>query len=106
MVGPLASPARAQTCGANAQSTIATDRPQITSSSIVVPCGRMQLENGFAETGNGGQQTFDFPETSVRFGIASKTELRFGVPDYFYNDDTEAGFGNGFGDLSLVSRAE
>src|SRR5580704_16045805 len=77
--------ARAQTCGSNAQSPIATDRPQITSSSIVVPCGSLQFENGFQETGNGGQQTFDFPETAVRLGIASKTELRFGVPDYFYN---------------------
>jgi Putative MetA-pathway of phenol degradation len=101
LVGTLAPQARAQTCGANAQSTIATDRPQITSSSIVVPCGSLQFENGFLETGNGGQQTFDFPETSVRLGIADKTELRFGVPDYFYNDDTASGFGNGFGDLSL-----
>src|ERR1700679_3137296 len=101
MVGPPISPARAQTCrSANAQSTIATDRPQITSSSIVVPCGSLQFENGFGEPGNGGQQTFDFPETLVRFGIASKTELRFGVPDYFYNDDTASGFGNGFSDLS------
>src|SRR5580692_1014957 len=93
--------ASAQTCGSNAQSPIATDRPQITSSSIVVPCGSLQFENGFQETGNGGQQTFDFPETSVRLGIASKTELRFGVPDYFYNFYAAAAFGNGFGDLSL-----
>jgi Putative MetA-pathway of phenol degradation len=101
IIGILAPQARAQACGANAQSTIATDRPQITSSSIVVPCGSLQFENGFAETGNGGQQAFDFPETSVRLGIAAKTELRLGVPDYFYNDDTASGFGNGFGDLSL-----
>jgi hypothetical protein len=93
--------ASAQTCGSNAQSPIATDRPQITSSSIVVPCGSLQFENGFQETGNGGQQTFDFPETSVRLGIASKTELRFGVPDYFYNFYAAPAFGNGFGDLSL-----
>ena len=101
IVGSLAPQARAQTCGATAQSPIATDRPQITSSSIVVPCGSLQFENGFQETGNGGQQTFDVPETSVRLGIASKTELRFGVPDYFYNDDTAPTSGNGFGDLSL-----
>src|SRR5271167_4969375 len=100
MVGALASHARSQTCGANSQSTIATDRPQVTSSSIVVPCGSLQFENGFQETGNGGQKTFDLPETSVRFGIANKTELRFGVPDYFQNDDTSSGFSSGFGDLS------
>jgi hypothetical protein len=99
--GTLALRAKAQSCGANAQSPIATDRPQITSSSVVVPCGSLQLENGFQETGNGGQRSFDLPETAVRFGIASKTELRFAAPDYFFNDDTASGFANGFGDLSV-----
>src|SRR5580700_4082326 len=101
LVGSVAPRASAQACGANAQSPIATDRPQITSSSIVVPCGSLQFENGFQETSNGGQRGFDFPETSVRLGIASKTELRFGVPDYFYNFYAAPAFGNGFGDLSL-----
>ena len=101
MAGTLALQARAQACGANVQSPIATDRPQITSSSVVVPCGSLQFENGFQETSNGDQRTFDFPETSVRFGIARKTELRLGVPNYFHNGDTGAGFANGFGDLSL-----
>jgi hypothetical protein len=99
--GTLAFHAKAQTCGANAQSPIATDRPQITSSSVVVPCGSLQFENGFQGTANGGQRTFDFPETQVRLGIASKTELRLGVPNYLYNDDTASGFANGFGDMSL-----
>jgi hypothetical protein len=93
--------ARAQKCGSDAQSVIATDRPQITSSSIVVPCGSLQFENGFQETSNRGQRIFDFPETSVRLGVAAKTELRLGVPDYFHNDDTPSGFTNGFGDLSV-----
>jgi Putative MetA-pathway of phenol degradation len=101
MVGTLAAKGSAQTCGANAQSPIGTDRPQVTSSSVVVPCGSLQFENGFQETGNGGQRSYDLPETAVRFGIASKTELRFGVPDYFQNDDTPSGFSSGFGDLSL-----
>jgi len=52
--GTLALQAKAQACGANAQSTIATDRPQITNSSVVVPCGSLQFENGFQETSNGG----------------------------------------------------
>ena len=97
----LALDAGAQKCGSDAQSTIATDRPQNTASSIVVPCGSLQFENGFLVTGNGGQQTTDFPETSVRFGIARKTELRLGVPNYFYNFDTGSGFTNGFGDISV-----
>src|SRR5271155_2598105 len=101
LTGTIAGHAQAWTCTPNAQSTIATDRPQITDSSVVVPCGSLQFENGFQETSNGGQQSFDFPETSVRFGIAGKTELRFAAPNYFYNDDTASGFTNGAGDLSL-----
>ena len=101
IVEVLAPQLSAQACGAYAQNPIATDRPQITSSSLVVPCGSLQFENGFQETGNGGQRTFDFPETSVRLGVARKTELRFGVPDYFYNDDIPPAFGNGLGDLTL-----
>ena len=101
MVGTLGFPANAQKCGSGAQSTISTDRPQITASSIVVPCGSLQFENGFAVTGNGGQQTTDFPEIAVRFGVARKTELRFGVPNYSYNYETGSGFTNGFGDLTL-----
>lgn len=102
VLGTLAPQAKAQTCGANAQSPIATDRPAITSSSIVVPCGSLQFENGLQGTGNGDQRTFDFPETSVRLGVASKTELRLGVPVYFYNNsDAAPASGNGFGDLSL-----
>jgi hypothetical protein len=81
MTETLALQAKAQTCGANTKSPIATDRPQITSSSIVVPCGSLQFENGFQETSNGGQRTFDLPETAVRIGIANKTELRFAAPD-------------------------
>jgi Putative MetA-pathway of phenol degradation len=101
IAGTLAFQANAQPCGANAQTPIATDRPQITSSSIVVPCGSLQFENGFQETSNAGQRTYDLPETSIRLGIANKTELRLGVPDYFFNADTTSGFATGFGDLSL-----
>jgi hypothetical protein len=101
IVAGLALGACAQKCGSNTQSTIATDRPQNTASSIVVPCGSLQFENGFLVTGNGDQQTTDFPETAVRFGILRKTELRLSVPDYFYNFDTGQGFTNGFGDMSV-----
>jgi Putative MetA-pathway of phenol degradation len=101
IMGTLALEAKAQPCGANAQSTIATDRPQVTASSIVVPCGSLQFENGFAATGNRGQTAWDLTETSIRFGVANKTELRFGVPNYFFNDDTSSGFTNGFSDLTV-----
>jgi len=68
---------------------IATDRPSVTDSSVVVPVGSLQFENGFTDTvGN-----FDGPETLVRFGVASKTELRLTTPDYFSNV--------GFGDFAI-----
>jgi hypothetical protein len=101
VLASVALPAKASACGVDAKSPIATDRPQVTSSSVVVPCGSLQFENGFQETSNGGQRGFDFPETSVRFGIAGKTELRFGVPNYFNNNDTGSGFADGFGDFSV-----
>ena len=99
MVGIRVPQASAQTCGANAQSPISTGRPQISSSSIVVPCGSLQFENGFQETGNGGQQSYDLPETLIRFGIANKTELRLTAPDYFFNTSTASGLATGLGDL-------
>lgn len=101
MVAILAPRVNAQACGANAQSTISTDRPQVTSSSIVVPCGSLQFENGFQETGNAGQRGFDFPETSVRLGVMNRTELRLELPEYFQNDNTGSGFASGLGDLGL-----
>jgi Putative MetA-pathway of phenol degradation len=100
-MGTLAIEAKAYTCAADASTAIATDRPQVTNSSVVVPCGSLQFENGFQLIGNGGQRTLDLPETSMRLGIGGKTELRIGIPNYFNNSDTSSGFSNGFGDLSL-----
>jgi len=80
-----------------APAPIATDRPAITDSSIVVPAGSLQAENGFAETLSQRQRTFDGPETLLRFGVASQTELRLTVPDFF----GQPGVGSGFGDLSI-----
>jgi hypothetical protein len=99
--GTLASLAQKPPCGSDASSTISTDRPQITSSSIVVPCGSLQFENGFQETSAGGRQTYDLPETSIRFGIARKTELRYMVPNYYWNLAAGSGAANGLGDMSL-----
>jgi hypothetical protein len=85
-----------QTGAAGTQPAITTDRPAVTDSSIVLPSGDLLFENGFTETGNQGQRSFDFPETLVRFGLTSKTELRF-TADYFNNFNNGAGFGFGWG---------
>jgi hypothetical protein len=83
----------------DAAGTIATDRPAVTNSSVVVPGGSLQVENGFLETSSHGQSVLDGPESLIRFGIAKRTELRFTVPDYFQN--LSAGAGSGFGDFAV-----
>jgi hypothetical protein len=90
-----------QPADADASPVITTDRPSFTNSSIVVPSGSLQAENGFLETYNQGQNLVDGPETLLRFGIAMKTELRFTVPDCFYNVTSAGGIGSGFGDLAV-----
>jgi hypothetical protein len=84
-----------------AAGSVATDRPAITNSSVVVPDGSFQVENGFLETSSQGQSVLDGPESLVRFGVAKRTELRFTVPDYFYNPNTGGGPGTGFGDFAF-----
>jgi hypothetical protein len=79
---------------------VATDRPTVTNSSIVVPVGSVQAENGFLVTNNQGQNVADGSETLVRVGIFAKTEFRFTAPDYYYKLNG-SGIGTGFGDLAL-----
>jgi len=90
-----------QPASAAASGPIATDRPAVTNSSVVVPAGSFQAENGFLETSSQGQKIVDGPETLVRFGVAPRTELRFTVPDYYFSVNTTGGLGSGFGDFAL-----
>jgi hypothetical protein len=90
-----------QSAIADTSPAIASDRPSFTNSSIVVPRGSLQAENGFLESYNQSQDVVDGPETLLRFGLAPKTELRFTVPDYFYNASTGGGPGSGFGDMAI-----
>ncbi len=83
----------------DAAGPIATDRPAVTNSSVVVPAGSLQVENGFLETSSQGQSVLDDPESLVRFGVTNRTELRFTMPDYFHN--LSAGSGSGFGDFAV-----
>jgi hypothetical protein len=99
--GMIAAQAKPHPCGADAQSPISTDRPQVTEASTVVPCGSLQFENGFAVAGSGGQNGLDLTETWMRIGIPAKGEVRVGLPDYYTNTSVSSGFSSGFGDLSL-----
>jgi hypothetical protein len=76
---------------------IATDRSAVTASSVVVPAGSLQFENGFAITSTEGQHVVDGQETLLRFGVASKTELRLAAPNYL----GQSVAGSGFGDLAM-----
>jgi len=80
---------------------INTDRPAVTNSSVVVPVGAFQAENGFLETSGQGQIVVDGPESLVRIGVAKRLELRFTLPDYDYYLNTPGGPGSGFGDFAF-----
>ena len=77
---------------------IATDRPDVTESSIVVPKGSLQFENGSTWTTDHGNQSVDFSETLVRFGISTRTEMRLVIPNYL-KDVT--GTPSGFDDIAV-----
>jgi hypothetical protein len=85
---------------ADPQPVISTDRPSVANSSIVVPKGFLQVENGLLLTHTQGEDILDLPETSLRFGLLDRTELRFAVPDYFHNLPTKTSI-SGFGDLAV-----
>jgi hypothetical protein len=105
LVGTLSLQCQDQT-GSSGQSTITTDRPAVTDSSMVVARRVLLFENGLTETSTQGQRGFDFPETLIRFGLTSKTELRANVPDYFQNCNMGRGFASGWGDLSLGAKQQ
>ena len=83
---------------------IVTDRPSVTDASIVIPVGSIQLENGFLDNSTPTVRTLDGPETLIRMGLHAKTELRFYVPDDYYNQSvgmSGVAPGSGFGDLAI-----
>jgi outer membrane putative beta-barrel porin/alpha-amylase len=62
---------------------IATDRPDTTNSSVVVPYGSLQIENGVNWSVRDGSQVLDASETRVRLGVAHCGEVSVDVPNYF-----------------------
>jgi hypothetical protein len=76
--------ARADTCP-TAKDEIATDRPDVTNSSLVVPTGSLQSENGVNLSARDGGRTIDGTNTRWRLGVAPCLELLLDVPTYFAN---------------------
>ncbi len=63
-------------------SEIATDRPDVTNSSLVVPAGSLQSENGINSSGQGAGRSFDGTNSRLRFGVAPCLELLLDMPTY------------------------
>ncbi len=73
---------------------IATDRPDVTNSSLVVPTGSLQMENGLDWTVRGGSNALDATNTRLRLGVAHCTEFLIDIPNYFgtLNGSDASGF--------------
>ena len=92
----------AQTCKPpDRTQSLSTDRPSVTNASTTVPCRTLLFENGFNETAASGQRTWDLPQTLLRFGATTTTELRFTVPDYYWHLPTGSASATGLSDLAV-----
>jgi outer membrane putative beta-barrel porin/alpha-amylase len=76
--------AKADSCP-NAKDEIATDRPDVTNSSVVVPAGSLQIENGVNFSMRAGDRFVDGTNTRLRAGIANCLEFLLDTPTYFAN---------------------
>jgi hypothetical protein len=76
-----AAPAIAAEC-TQSSAPIETDRPDITNSSVVVPVGSFQSENGVNISTREGAQIFDGTNSRLRLGIAPCLEVLLDVSTY------------------------
>ena len=73
--------AAAEGCPDSSQD-IATDRPDVTNSSLVVPTGSLQAENGVNWVAHRGVGTLDGSNTRLRLGIARCSEFLVDLPSF------------------------
>src|SRR3984893_10166056 len=59
---------------------IATDRPDVTNSSLVVPVGSLQSENGVSVSARDGGRTIDGKNTQWRLGVGPCLALLLDLP--------------------------
>jgi hypothetical protein len=78
------------------ESPITTDRPDVTNSSLVVPQGSFQNENGINLSQPDGGHQFDGTNSRLRWGIAPCLEVLVDLPNYFaaLNGPLNSGFTN------------
>src|SRR3984885_1427329 len=78
------------------ESPIATDRPDVTNSSLVLAQGSFQNENGINFSQRDGGHEFDGSNTRLRWGILPCFEILVDIPTYFapVNGPLNSGFTN------------
>src|ERR1700741_3885340 len=89
--------ARSEGCP-TAKDEIATDRPDVTNSSLVVPTGSLQNENGVDFSMRGDGRAIDGTNSRWRLGIAPCLEVLVDIPTYFAN--LKAPGNSGFSDVA------
>ena len=89
--------ARADGCP-KATDDIATDRPDVTNSSLVVPVGSLQDENGANFSMRGDGRSIDGTNSRLRLGVAPCLEVLVDLPTYFAN--IQGGGNSGFSDVA------
>jgi Putative MetA-pathway of phenol degradation len=77
---------------------IAADRPDVTNSSLVVPAGSLQNENGVNLTSKDGARIVDGTNSRLRLGIAPCLEVLVDLPTYFATVRGQAS--SGFSDVA------
>jgi hypothetical protein len=65
------------------ESSIDTDRPDVTNSSVVLPQGSFQSENGINLSQRDGARELDGTDSRLRSGIAPCLEVLVDMPTYF-----------------------
>jgi Putative MetA-pathway of phenol degradation len=90
--GPGISRADAGGCPTSG-SDIATDRPDVTNSSLVVPAGSLQGESGINLSARRDVQILDGTNSRLRLGVAPCLEVLVDLPSYFAAPRGHAGSG-------------
>ena len=85
---------------AAAAQPIATDRPDFTESTEVVPLSSVQLEAGVSSEWSDGTTSTSGPEVLLRWAPLRRMELRLEVPDY------SSAVGGGFGDAAAGAKVQ
>jgi len=91
-----ATPAAAADGCTQPRAPIATDRPDVTNSSVVVPVGSLQNENGINVSRRDHADVFDGTNSRWRLGIAPCFEVLIDLPNYTgtFRGAGASGFGN------------